>query len=74
MCKSVQFLHTFGYVCAGFDLLLQFRIAQAGVIDGLELLNKNCFCICYITEGDRAVSKETISYLTVNQTFNKFAD
>ena len=55
-------------------LLLQFRIADACVVDGLQFLNEYRLSILNIAEGDGAVAEVTLGYLGVDDVLHQFAD
>ena len=52
----------------------QVRIRNTSVIDRLQSVDKNNFCLRDVSECDRTFSEETICHLTVNQLVYKIGD
>ena len=55
-------------------LCLFWRIADTGVINGLQFLNEHRLGILYVAEGDRTLAEEAVSHLSVNQTVYQIPD
>ena len=55
-------------------LLLQVGIADTGVIDGFQLLDKHSLGIGNVSEGDGTLLEIALCNLSVNELVDKFSD
>ena len=72
---NILHLSPFSFLLSPFSfllLLLQFRILNAGVVDGLELGFQDLLGIFYILEGDGRILEMALRHLTVHNLVDKF--
>ena len=55
-------------------LFLEFGVADAGMVDGLQLLDEDGLGVGDVSEGDWTVLETTVGHLPVDKPFYKFAD
>ena len=64
-------MHKCAILC---KLFLQFGVADAGVVDGLQLLDQHRLGVGDVAEGDGAFFEITLGHLRVDEAVYQFAD
>ena len=65
---------TQGFVCKKPVLLIEFRVADAGVVNGLQLLNEHGLGVLNVTESNGALAEIALVDLVIDDTVDKLAD
>ena len=55
-------------------LLLQFRVGDTGMVDGLQLLDQHRLGIGDVAEGDGALLEVSLCHLSIDEAVYQFSD